>query len=176
MLWQKNQAIPRVPLCPFCVQRYLTRLDFPSFFNVLEEPFVRASLLLSYCRSCILFHVAANLVTELLISRFKVRFLPRSPSFQSLGGLERSSSHRLCPICAAIALVDWQRGQFRRCPGADTSWWLLPRRGPSPSSPQTGSSWPGTFLFRTRDEHNTAPSHPAGWQPSGHLGIAWPPL
>src|ERR1700730_4005830 len=62
------------PLCPFCVQRHLTRFNFPSFFNVLEEPFMRASLLLSYCRSCVLFHRAADLVTELLISRLKVRF------------------------------------------------------------------------------------------------------
>ena len=81
----------KTSLCPFCVQRHLTRFNFPSFFNVLEEPFVRASLLLSYCRSCVLFHRAADLVTELLISRLKVRFLPRSPFFSKT--CQQSSPH-----------------------------------------------------------------------------------
>jgi hypothetical protein len=57
----------KTSVCPFCVQRHLTRFNFLSFFNVLEEPFVRASLLLRYCRSCVLFHRAANLAAELLI-------------------------------------------------------------------------------------------------------------
>ena len=60
---------------------------------------------------------------------------------------------------STIALVDSQRARFRRCLGADTSWLWLLRRGPSPSSLQTGSSWHGTFPFRTRDEHSTEPGH-----------------
>jgi len=49
-------------LCPFCVPPRLTAFDFPSFFNDLEWPLVRALFLLSYCRSCIFVRFAATSV------------------------------------------------------------------------------------------------------------------
>lgn len=50
-------------LCPLCVLPCSTPFDFPSFFNVYEEPFVRASFLLSYCRSCMFVPLAATSVS-----------------------------------------------------------------------------------------------------------------
>ena len=47
-------------LCPICVLPRSTAFDFSSFFNVLEEPFVRAIFLLSYYRRCIFMRFAVT--------------------------------------------------------------------------------------------------------------------
>ncbi len=50
-------------LGPFCVLPHSIALDLSSFFNVLQEPFVRAIFLLSYCWSCIFVRFAATSVS-----------------------------------------------------------------------------------------------------------------
>ncbi|SRR5713226_4594035 len=106
---------------------------------------------------------------RLLISRLKVHL------FNNLAISTDPPPTDCVHFVSSIALAAGQRGQFRRCPDADTSWSLLLPRGPLPSSLRTGSSWPCTFQFRSRDEHSTEPSHPVGRHPSERLGIVWPP-
>jgi hypothetical protein len=53
----------RSPLCPICVLPRSTAFDFSSFFNVPEQPFVRAIFLLSYCWSCMFLRFAATCVS-----------------------------------------------------------------------------------------------------------------
>jgi len=52
-----------IPLCPICVLPRSTVFDFLSFFNVPEQPFVRAIFLLSYCWSCMFLRFAATCVS-----------------------------------------------------------------------------------------------------------------
>ena len=50
-------------LCPFCVLPRSTAFNFPSFFSVSKEPFVRASIVVSYCWSYMFVRFAATSVS-----------------------------------------------------------------------------------------------------------------
>jgi len=56
-------------LCPFCVQRLLTRFHFSSFFNASKEPFVRAIVNVGSAANCSLARsiVAAGLLNSCVI-------------------------------------------------------------------------------------------------------------
>src|SRR5215467_15580373 len=71
------------PLCPFVSSALRFRWLFPAFFNVLSNPSAWASRLQLHMKAG-LGALAATCSRCLLISRLKVRFLPRSPSFQPL--------------------------------------------------------------------------------------------
>jgi hypothetical protein len=64
-----DSPVASVPLCPICVLPRSTAFDFSSFFNVPEQPFVRAIFLLSYCWSCMFLRFAADL-RELTLNQY----------------------------------------------------------------------------------------------------------
>jgi len=61
---------------------------------------MRAEFNLSLCFLMLLLAISRGRVGWLLISRLKVRFLPRSPSFQALAGTSRTAK-----ICGATSLL-----------------------------------------------------------------------
>lgn len=69
-------------------------------------------------------------------AKWRAPFIPRSPSLQPLGGLDRFPVH---VYFVSLLHPDSLRVQSRRCPDAGTSRLLRPLCSPAPSSPQTGS-------------------------------------